>query len=1073
VSATHDADPQAAKTTQDGREDSLLPLYSSLEWRSLGPYRGGRVVAVAGDPQQAQVFYFGSTGGGVWKTIDGGTYWENISDGFFKRASVGAIAVAASDPNVIYVGMGETTIRGNVAHGDGVYKSTDAGKSWTHMGLAETRHIGKIRIHPQNPDLVYVAALGHAHGPNKERGIYRSRDGGKTWEHILFRDEDTGSHDLAMDPNNPRILYAAFWRARRLPHMLQSGGAGCGIYRSTDGGDTWTEITRKPGLPTGMLGKIGVAVSGAKPGRVWAIVEAEDGALFRSDDGGEHWQRLSEERDLRTRPWYYMHIYADPCDADTLWILNEKCFKSNDGGNTFFRVAAPHGDFHDLWIDPRDPQRIIMGHDGGASVTFNGAESWSSIYNQPTAEFYHVTTDTQVPYRIYGAQQDNSTISVPSRSVLGAITLADYDEIGGGESGYIAVRPDNPNIIYAGSYLGYLTRYDRRTGQVREISVWPESNLGEPAKDAKYRFQWTFPILLSPHDPGVLYVTGNYVFRSTDEGNSWEVISPDLTRNDESKLGPSGGPITQDNVGTEYYGTIFAFAESPLERGLFWAGSDDGLVHISRDGGQHWQNVTPPDLPEWALISIIEASSHDPATAYLAATRYKLDDFQPYLYKTHDYGQTWTKIVSGLAPDVFTRVIREDPTRRGLLYAGTETGVYVSFDDGERWHSLQLNLPVVPIHDLAIKDSDLIAATHGRSFWVIDDLTPLRLLSSSLRNADAYLFPPRPFVRFATSGGYGSPADWPKNYQHTGAFVVTYRQEERPTGEKVKKYLDAGQNPPDGVVVHYYFKEKPEGEVTLTFLDAQGNVIKTFSSEEKKDESKAGDKKKEKKEPRVAKEAGGNRFTWDTRYPGPTKIEYYEGIDDPSVGPRAVPGTYQVQLKVGKQSYSANFEIRKDPRVESTQEELQAQFDLLLKIRDKVSETNSALNTINSLRKQVDEWEQRAKGHALYEKLTAQGKQVKEKLTAIERELIQPKAKDQLDTLDMPIKLNAKLIALSGAVSSADAAPTRSSYQVFDALVQRLETQFQQLRTVIADDVAAFNKLVQEANLPALVPPEN
>ena len=1075
LSSTHDVSQQATKTT---REDPTQRLYSSLEWRSLGPYRGGRVVAVAGDPQQSQVFYFGSTGGGVWKTIDGGTYWENISDGFFKRASVGAIAVAPSDPNVIYVGMGETAIRGNVAHGDGVYKSTDAGKTWTHMGLAETRHIGTIRIHLHNPDLVYVAALGHAHGSNKERGIFRSSNGGKTWEHVLFRDEDTGSHDLAMDPNNPRILYAVTWRARRLPHTLQSGGEGCGIFRSTDGGDSWTEITRKPGLPTGTLGKIGVAVSGAKAGRIWAIVEAEDGALFRSDDGGEHWQRMSEERDLRTRPWYYMHIFADPQDAETLWILNEKCHKSIDGGTTFFRVAAPHGDNHDLWIDPRDPQRTILGHDGGACVTFNGAESWSSIYNQPTAEFYHVSTDTQVPYRIYGAQQDNSTITVPSRSVLGAIALSDYYEVGGGESGYIAIRPDNPNIVYSGSYLGYLTRYDHHTGQVREISVWPEANLGEPAKNAKYRFQWTFPILLSPHDPNVLYATGNHAFRSTNEGNSWEEISPDLTRNDQSKMESSGGPITQDNVGTEYYGTIFAFVESPLERGLFWAGSDDGLVHISRDSGKSWQNVTPPDLPEWALISILESSPHNPATAYLAATRYKMDDFQPYLYKTHDYGQTWTKITNGLASDVFTRVIREDPERRGLLYAGSETGVHVSFDDGEHWHSLQLNLPAVPIHDLTIKDSDLIAATHGRSFWVIDDLTPLRLMSNGLHSASAYLFPPRPFVRFATSGGYGSPAKWSKNYQHSGAFVVTYRQEERPTGEKVKKYLDSGQNPPDGVVVHYYFKEKPEGEVTLTFLDVHGNTIRTFSSEEKKDESKTGDKAKdkkkdEKKEPRVAKEAGANRFTWNTRYPGPTKVEHYEGIDDPASGPRAVPGTYQVQLKVGELSYNASFEIRKDPRVEVTQEELQTQFDLLLKLRDKVSETNSALNTLNSLSKQVDEWEQRAKGHASHDTLTAQGKLIKEKLKAVENELIQPKAKDQLDTLDMPMKLNAKLISLAGVVSSADAAPTRSAYQVFELLSQRVESQFQQLRGIIADDVAAFNKLVQEAKLLAVIPPGN
>jgi len=629
-----------------GEVDSLL--LTSLEWRPIGPFRGGRVVAVAGDPVNSQLFYFGSTGGGVWKTTDGGQYWENISDGFFKRASVGAIAVAPSDSNVIYVGMGETTIRGNVSHGDGVYRSTDGGRTWTHLGLEDTRHIGKIRIHPHNPDLVYVAALGHAHGPNSERGIFRSHDGGKSWERVLYLNEDVGSHDIAMDPHNPRVLYAALWRARRLPYTLNSGGDGCGLYKSSDGGDAWTDISRNKGLPTGMLGKIGVTVSGAQKDRVWATIEAEDGAVFRSDDAGTTWERLADDPDLRRRPWYYQHIYADPQDANTLWILNERCYRSIDGGKTFTQVSVPHGDYHDLWIDPHNAQRMICGHDGGACVTLNGAEGWSSIYNQPTAEFYHVITDNQVPYRIYGSQQDNTNITLPSRSALGAITIAEYYEVGGGESGYIAVRPDDPNIVYAGSFQGYLSRYDHRTKQVRDISVWPEVSSGWPAQDLKYRFQWTFPIVLSPHDPQALFATGNHVFRSTDEGASWEEISPDLTRNEKSRQGPSGGPITKDLVGTEYYGTIFAFAESPRQQGLFWVGSDDGLVHISYDDGQSWQNITPGSLPEWALVSIIEPSPHEPSCAYLAATCYKQDDFRPYLYKTSDYGKTWTKITSGI-----------------------------------------------------------------------------------------------------------------------------------------------------------------------------------------------------------------------------------------------------------------------------------------------------------------------------------------------------------------------------------------------------------------------------------------
>src|SRR5712691_1089488 len=1059
--------------------DFTPPLLASLEWRSIGPYRGGRVVAVAGDTAHSLVFYFGSTGGGVWKTSDGGVYWENISDGFFKRASVGAIAVSSSDPNIIYVGMGETTIRGNVSHGDGVYKSTDGGKSWMHMGLEDTRHIGKVRIHPQNPDLVYVAALGHAHGANKQRGVYRSTDGGKTWEQVLFVNEDIGAHDLAMDPNNPRILYAALWRTRRMPHTLQSGGEGCGLFKSTDGGDTWTEITRRPGLPAGPVGKIGVTVSGATPDRVWAIVEAADGAVFRSDDGGNSWQRLCEEGELRKRPWYYQHICADPQDAETVWVLNESCFKSNDGGRTFDKVATPHGDHHDLWIDPHDSQRIIMGNDGGACVTFNGGETWSSLYNQPTAEFYHVTTDNQVPYRVYGAQQDNSTISLPSHSRLSAIILADYYEVGGGESGYIAVRPDDPNIVYAGSYLGYLTRYDHRTGQLRDLTVWPESFQGWPAREARFRFQWTFPILLSPHDPNVLYTAGNHVFRSTDEGNSWEEISPDLTRNDKSKMEDSGGPITRDNCGTEYYGTIFAFVESPLERGLFWAGSDDGLVHISRDGGKSWQNVTPQELPEWSLISIIEPSPHDPATAYVAANRYKLDDFQPYLYKTNDYGKTWAKITTGLADNVFTRVIREDSVQRGLLYAGTETGVHVSFDEGEHWHALKLNLPAVPIHDLVVKDSDLVAATHGRSFWILDDISPLRQLNDEVREAAVYLFAPRSATRFASSAGFARAVLPGKNYSYSGGFILAYRQQEKPGGEKVDKYLDAGQNPPDGIIVHYYLKEKPEGEVTLTFLDASGKEIRTFSSEEKKQEQteetgasgkEKKDEKKEKKEPRVLKEAGAHRFVWDTRYPDPIKIEGYDLSEGALEGPLAPPGTYRVQLKVRDEVYTSAFQIHVDPRIAATQEDLQARFELLLAIRDKVSETHSTINAVRAIRRQVEEWEQRTTGQAVHEAVAAAGKQLKQRLSAIEEELFQVKAKDQLDLLDFPVKLSARLVTLSGVVASADAAPTSQAQQVFEDLSACLDAQLQQLHELIATDVAAFNKLIRESSVPAIIP---
>src|SRR6266567_3271209 len=997
-------------------------LLASLEWRSIGPFRGGRVVAVAGDPVNPQVFYFGSTGGGVWKTIDGGQYWENISDGFFKRASVGAIAVAPSDPNVIYVGMGETTIRGNVSHGDGVYRSTDGGQSWTHMGLQDTRHIGKIRIHSLNPDLIYVAALGHAHGPNRQRGVFRSRDGGKTWEHILFLNEEVGSHDIALDPHNPRMLYAALWRARRLPHTLNSGGEGCGLYKSTDGGETWTDISHNKGLPTGMLGKIGVAVSGARKDRLWALVEAEDGAVFRSDDAGTTWQRLSDEKDLRKRPWYYQHIYADPQDAETLWILNERCYKSIDGGETFTQMSVPHGDYHDLWIDPRDRLRMICGHDGGACVTFNGAESWSSIYNQPTGEYYHVITDNQVPYRVYGSQQDNTTITLPSRSSLGAITLADYYEVGGCESGYIAVRPDDPNIVYAGCYQGYMTRYDHHTKQTRDISVWPEASGGWPAQDLKYRFQWTFPIVLSPHDPHVLFATGNHVFRSTDEGASWQEISPDLTRNEKSRMGPSGGPITKD------------------------------------------------------LVSIIEPSPHDPASAYLAATCYKQDDFRPYLYKTNDFGKTWTQITAGIPGNDFTRVIREDPVRRGLLYAGTETGLYVSFDDGAHWQSLRLNLPAVPIHDVVIKDDDLVVATHGRSFWILDDISPLRQVSDEVCEASVHLFQPRPPTRYLAAFSYEMPPTPGKNFAFLGPFQATYRQQEVATGEKVRKYLDAGQNPPDGAIIHYYLKEQPQGEVTLTFLTASGQVIRTFSSEEKKqqqgpDREKDKEKEKKKKEPRVPKAAGANRFVWDLRYPSPRGIEGDRESEEIMKGPLVPPGTYQVQLKLGDQTYIQSFKVHKDPRVRTSGEDLQEQFDLLQAIRAQVSEVHGAVSAVRSIRRQVDEWELRTRGQDIHESLVGLGKSLKDRLAVIEEGLIQPKVKDQMDTLAEPMRLSAKLAALAGTVASADAPPTRQARRLFDDLSASVAVLTRLLGQIIDADVATFNTRVHEANLSAIIPP--
>ncbi len=1052
----------------------------ALNWRSIGPFRGGRVIAVAGHPTELATFYMGSTGGGIWKTEDGGTYWENISDGFFKRASVGALAVAESDPNVIYVGMGESTIRSNVSHGDGVYKSTDGGRTWKHCGLIETRNIGKVRVHPTNPDLVYVGAFGHAHGSNPERGVYRSKDGGGTWEQVLFRSPEAGVVDLALDPTNPRILYAAFWEGVHRAHELISGGPGSGLFRSMDGDDSWEEISRKPGLPQGVLGRMGIVPSPAKPGRVWAIIEAKDGCVARSDDYGETWQRVNEGGEVRQRPWYYMHVFADPQDAETVWIMNLNAWKSTDGGKNFVQVPGTHGDYHELWIDPKYPKRIIQGNDGGATVSFNGGETWSTIYNQPTMEFYHVSVDNQIPYRLYGAQQDNSTISVPSRAKLAAITQVDTYEVGGGESGYIAVRPDDPNIIFAGNFAGMITRYDHRTGQRQNIHAWPEETAGWGAKDVKYRFQWTFPIVISPHDADTLYITSQFVHRSTDEGQSWELISPDLTRNDPTKQEPSGGPITIDSNGMDWYCTIFAFAESPIERGVLWAGSDDGLIHVSRDGGKRWQNVTPPDMPTWSLVSIIEASPHDAATAYVAVDRHRHDDFAPYLYKTSDYGATWTKIVAGIPADEFARVIREDPNRRGLLYAGTEAGVYISFDDGTHWQTFRLNLPVVPIHDLLVKDQDLVVATHGRAFWIMDNLTPLYAMTPDVLAEGAHLFAPRPAIRYRTLRGFEGGAGPGKTYQPVGTTTYTFRPITRPNGEKGQKLLDAGQNPPDGAVIYYHLHEKPAGELTLTFLDKEGNEIKTYRS--KPDEQAAqAEKKKDTRgaaeEKPAPKEAGLNRFVWNMRYPDARNVENAIYRSSGVAGPLAPPGTYQVRLTVGDISSVQSFEIRKDPRVTASDDDLRAQFALALQIRDKLSETNDAIMQIRELRAQVESWEQRASRQGVgavleppspSSALVEAAKGLKEALASVEEELVQTRWKSSRDALTAPSKLNVKLGTLLGVVTGADAAPTKQSSEVFAAVSDRLDRQLERLDALFGREVPRFNTLVREQDLPAL-----
>ncbi|PYQ05405.1 MAG: glycosyl hydrolase [Acidobacteria bacterium] len=1048
-----------------------------LAWRNVGPHRGGRVVAVAGVTSQPHAYYFGGTGGGVWKTTDGGIRWLNVSDGQLGTGSVGAVAVAESDPNVVYAGMGEACIRGNLSEGDGVYRSTDAGKTWKNVGLKDTRIIGQVRVHPANPDLVYVAAFGHAFGPNAERGIFRSKDGGAHWEKVLFVDDKTGAVDLAMDPTNPRVLYAAFWQAVRRPWSMESGGPGSALYKTTDGGDTWSKLADENLPKKSVWGRIGVTVSPANPNRVWAIIEAEDGGVFRSDDAGRTWRKTNDERRLRQRAWYYTHIYADPRNAESVYALNTGFYRSLDGGKTFTAIPVPHGDNHDLWIAPDDPRRMIESNDGGANVSFDAGVTWSSINNQPTAQFYHVVTDTRFPYYLYGAQQDNTTVAIASRTSEGGIDRVDWYPVEGCESGYVAVDPSDPMVTYAGCYDGVIDRYDRRTGQSRNVNVYPDNPMGWGAEGMKYRFQWTFPIVASPHDPKTVYAGGNILFKTTNGGQSWTAISPDLTRNDPAKLGPSGGPITKDNTSVEYYCTIFAMAESPREKGLLWVGSDDGLVHVSRDGGAHWTNVTPKDLPEWSMVSQIDPSPHDAGTMYLAANRYKLDDNRPFIYVTRDYGQTWSKIVAGIPDGAFVRVVREDPVRKGLLYAGTERGVFVSLDDGGRWQPLQMavpgtvtaaaspapppapspspspsaspspadeklagKLPVVPVTDLVVKDNDLVVSTQGRSFWILDDVSPLRQMSGNVAGDDVHLFKPAPAYRFF-GGTRPSPL--------------------------------VGQNPPSGALVYYTLKAAPKAneEVTLEVLDSSGKVLKKLSSKEDKDKVEAaggGDEEGFGPPPAprtIPARAGLNRFPWDLRVEDASRFKGMILWGGLTRGPVLPPGTYQVRLTAAGKALSQPLEVRKDPRLATGDDDYRKQYDLLLKIRDKVTETHDAITRIRETRDQVKGVAERARGHkAIADAADALDK----KLTGVEEALYQTRNQSSQDPLNFPIRLNNKLAALAGVVSG-DAAPTDQSYVVYEDLTAKIDAELARLRQVIDTDVPAFNALVREQNVPAVV----
>ena len=999
----------------------------------------------------------------MWKTFDGGTYWENISDGYFETSSVGAVAVAESDPNVVYVGMGEACVRLDGSYGDGVYRSTDAGKTWTNAGLRDTRHIARVRIHPDNPDIVYVAALGHAFGPHPDRGVFRSADGGGTWETVLATGDEVGAIDLSMDPTNPRRLFAATWRMRRSFWNIESGGPGSGLFRSGDGGDTWGDVSQNPGFPAGPLGRIGVAVSPARPGRVWATVEARERGLYRSDDDGESWELLTDNRDLQGRPWYYQHVMADPIDPDTVWILNYKLWRSIDGGRTFEEVSAPHGDHHDLWIDPRDPQRMIEGADGGACVSFNGGDTWSTLYNQLTAQFYRLDTDNRFPYNVYATQQDNTAIMVPSAADDIAINWADCRSVGSSESGDIAAHPENPDVVFSGAIGsapgggGILLRHDRGTGQTRIVTVWPEDYSGVGAKDMKHRFQWTFPILFSPHDSNTLYVAGERVFKSTDEGSSWTAISPDLTRNDVSRMAPSGGEITREATGGETYCVIQSLAESTLEKGLLWAGSDDGLVHLSSDGGASWQDVTPSQLSEWTLISTIEPSHHEAGKAYLAGTRYKFDDPRPVLMKTSDYGATWVEITDGIPADDYTRVIREDHERPGLLYAGTELGIHVSFDDGDSWQPIRANLPKTPVYDIKVKGNDLIAGTHGRSIWILDDLNVLRQLAESGESDTPRLFAPRRTIRIPGSILHDSPLPGKNYHQHGIGAASTYVMRKTDNGDEVRSFLDAGEGPPGGVVVYYYLPEP--ADVEIAFLDSAGGVIRTDPSAGA--DHAAG--------PAVTAKPGLNRFEWDMLYPGATSVPGDLATAGKPTSPHTPPGRYKVRLTVNGTELTQEFEIAKDPRVAATQADLQEKFDLHTRIRDRLSEVNAAIIELRSVRQQAAEWASRSSiANSGAAEVVRVSDRLIDDLDSAERRLMKVGFRGALDRPNMPPTINTRLAELCEVVAVADFAPPRQAYDVFEVLSRQAEDELAALRTTIDTGRAEINRLIREHSVPMI-----
>ena len=991
-------------------------------WRNIGPDRGGRSLTAAGSSRRPNEYYFGAVGGGLWKTTDGGTNWKPVTDGQIKASSVGALAIAPSNPDIVYVGMGETELRGNVMQGDGVYKTSDGGKTWKHMGLENTQAISRLRVDAANPDLVYAAVLGHPYGASVDRGVYRSKDGGATWKKILYENDRAGAEDLAIDPRNPQVMFATIWDVSRTPWSLSSGGPASHLYKSADGGDTWKDLTRNPGLPAGVDGKIGVAIS-ADSSRVYAIVENENGGIFRSEDGGATWTKVSDDRNVRQRAFYYSRLTTDPANKDVLYVTNVRFYRSIDGGKTFKPIKQPHGDNHDLWIDPANTRRMVEANDGGGTVSVDYGESWTAE-NFPTAQLYHVATTADVPYQVCGAQQDNTTLCVASKGGQNFHNPAEPQgewlyPVGGGESGYIAPDPADPNVFFAGSQGAMLTRYNRTDGQARDVQPYPFFFSGQSAATLKERWQWTFPIVFDPLAANTLYCSSQHLFKTTDGGSSWKIISPDLTLADPKTLGDSGGPITKDQNGPEIYATIFSIAPSRLEEGTIWTGSDDGLVYLTRDGGGHWAKVTPPGLPVYSRISMIDASWHHPGTAYLAANRYQVDDRTPYLFKTEDYGQHWTRIVAGIPADDFPRVIREDRVRPGLLYVGTEHSVYVSDDDGGHWRSLAFNLPDTQVADLAVEKNDLVIATHGRSFYVLDEIDWLRQGTAATAAEPAHLFQPGVAIR----------------------------------------------NVEDGVID--YSLAKAADKVTIEVLDPAGKLVQTFTSlppGKKPEVDESEDRRGDVKPPTA--NAGVNRFTWNLRYPGPFA---FPGMilwgASAKQGPMAVPGTYQVRLTANGVTRTRPLEVRKDPRVKVSDEDLARQFELAWKIRNQVSDADRMVSQIRAVRAQIDERLTGAKADAALKGdagLQAQANTLLASLTTVETTVYQVQNRSDQDPLNFPIRLNNYLAALGRSVMAGDAAPTVQAYAVEDDLAARLAVQQKTLTGLLQGGLADLNKQLEQ-----------